>query len=84
MGGTSVDATTYNTKLFNAIAAISDDGKVYSIGSEFTDGTGGDITIEQAGIEAADIQWGYIYNGIKIMITSSNAADVVLSFSTMP
>ena len=84
MGGTNVDAKTYNTKLFHAIAAISDDGKVYSIGSEFTAGTGGDITLDTAGVEAAAVQWGYIYDGTKVMITANNTPNVVLGLSIMP
>ncbi len=83
LGGAAADSAAYYTKIFNAISAISDDGKVYSVGSAFTAGTGGDITLDDVKLQAASHQFGYIYNGTKVMLTVSTISNVKLSFGTM-
>lgn len=78
-----VDAETYNTQVFEAIAAISDDGQLYPMDSEFSAETGTALTLDTADVAASTFQWGYLYNGQRILVSGSISPDVTLGFSLL-
>lgn len=86
--GEYMDGDAYIAKLFQAIEAVSDGGKVYSMSQEFLDGTGGEIDLGQVEVYNNQVTLGYIYGGTKIMVRASVASipsvSLQLAFSAKP
>ena len=78
-----VDIAAYNTQLFQAIAAISDDGQLYAMDAEFSAEGGTALTVDTAGVDSSSIQWGYLYNGERVLVSGTVAPDVTLGFSLL-
>lgn len=67
----SLDPEIWMTKLYNAIAAIADDGKVYEASSG-----GAELPREEIGHTKNGDVWGYTYNGGPVMLEPRVLSDI--------
>lgn len=82
VSGEKADSAAYHAKLFGALAAASDDGKVYAV-SDTTDGINGEISLDDIEADSIMLRMGYLYNGREVCVSTMVLTNVVLNFHFM-
>lgn len=82
MAASVSDAMAYYTKVFNSLAAASDDGKVYTVNSS-ADGLEGEFALSDVSAEYMMLRLGYRYDGHEVCITISPMSEITLNLHFM-